>query len=69
MTLAEITIKLPQELVTKILADIEGTSFENVESFVEDLVKKKYPELNDPVYTPEEEEMIRNRLRRLGYIE
>ncbi len=69
MELAKITIELPPELVAKIAEDIEGTSFTSVEKFVESLVLQKYPELRKPDYTKEEEEIIRERLRKLGYIE
>lgn len=69
MELTELTIKLPPEVVAKITEDIEGTSFANVENFVERLVLQKYPEFRQPVYTEEEEEVIKERLRKLGYIE
>lgn len=69
MELAKVTIELPPEVVAKIAEDIEGTSFAKVEDFVKSLVLQKYPEFRQPVYTEEEEEVIRERLRRLGYIE
>ena len=62
-------IKLPENIIKKIEASIEGTSWKNVEHFVETLVIKKFSELNKPVYTEEEEELIKERLRKLGYIE
>ena len=69
MELAKVTIELPPEVVAKIAEDIEGTSFTSVEKFVESLVLQKYPELRKPDYTEEEEKIIRERLRKLGYIE
>lgn len=62
-------IDLPKEIILKIEDDIKGTSFESAAKFIESLVKQKYPELLEPVYTEEEEEIIRDRLRKLGYIE
>jgi len=40
-----------------------------LEDFVETLVMQKFPHLNQPVYNAEEEEIIRERLRKLGYLE
>lgn len=63
-----ISISLPVKIVEKIGEDIEGTSLKTVEAFIESLVMQKYPELNEPVYTEEEEEKIKERLRKLGYL-
>ena len=65
----KLEIDLPDEIVVKIGDDIKGTSFTSVENFVESLVLQKYPELRQPDYTEEEEKVIRERLRKLGYIE
>ena len=65
----KLKIDLPDEIVAKIGDDIKGTSFTSVENFVESLVLQKYPELRQPDYTEEEEKIIRERLRKLGYIE
>ena len=63
-----ISIELPVKVVEKIGEDIKGTSFKTVEAFIESLVMQKYPELNEPVYTEEEEKKIEERLRKLGYL-
>jgi len=63
-----ITVNLPEKVVEKIEEDIKGTSFETIEAFIESLVMQKYPELNERVYTEEEEEQIKERLRKLGYL-
>ena len=65
----ELTINLSERIIAQIGDDIKGTSFTSVENFVESLVNQKFPELQEPVYTAEEEEIIRERLRKLGYIE
>jgi len=62
-------IRLPENLIREIQANIEGTSFESVEDFIETLVMQRFHELEQPVYTAEEEELIKERLRKLGYIE
>ncbi len=67
-TYQDITIKLPVNMIKKIQEDIEGTSFTGVEGFIVSLVLQKYPELRKPDYTEEEEEIIRERLRKLGYL-
>ncbi len=62
-------IRLPENLIREIQANIEGTSFKSVEDFIENLVKQRFHEIEEPVYTAEEEEIIKERLRKLGYIE
>ncbi|MCW3989206.1 MAG: hypothetical protein NWE88_03920 [Candidatus Bathyarchaeota archaeon] len=62
-------IKLSEDIIKKIQADIEGTSLKSVENFIETLVRQRFPELEQPVYSAEEEEIIRERLRKLGYID
>ena len=68
-TIRSLTIKLSVDVIKKIETDIEGTSFKGVEDFITQLVLGKYPELRKPDYTAEEEKLIQERLRRLGYIE
>ena len=62
-------IKIPENIIKKIQVDIEGTNIKSVENFIENLVMQKFHDLNQPVYTAEEEELIKDRLRKLGYIE
>ena len=62
-------IRLPENLIREIQANIEGTSFKSVEDFVETLVMQRFHELEQPTYTAEEEEIIKERLRKLGYLE
>jgi len=65
---ATISVNIPLKIVEKIIEDIKGTSVKSVEAFIKGLVLQKYPELNEPVYTEEEEELIKERLRKLGYL-
>ena len=62
-------IRLPENLIKEIQTNIEGTSFKSVEDFVETLVMQRFHELEQPAYTEEEEEIIKKRLRKLGYLE
>ena len=63
----KVAIEISKELVDKVAEKIEGTSIATVEEYIELLLENEFPE--DTEYTAEEEELIRERLRRLGYIE
>ncbi len=63
----EVSIKIPANLYRKISEKIEGTSFSSVEDYAVAKLSEEFPQ--DPVYTKEEEELIKERLRKLGYIE
>ncbi len=63
----KVQIKISKELYDKVKEKITGTSITTVEEYVELLLENDFPEETE--YTKEEEELIRERLRRLGYIE
>jgi DNA-binding ferritin-like protein len=63
----KVAIEISKELVDKVAEKIEGTSITSVEEYIELLLENEFPEETE--YTAEEEELIRERLRRLGYIE
>jgi hypothetical protein len=67
MSEEKVTVKINKELYEKVKEKIEGTSIASVEEYVELLLENEFPEETE--YTAEEEELIRERLRRLGYIE
>ncbi|MCK4317952.1 CopG family transcriptional regulator [archaeon] len=58
---------IPRELYQKIEEKIAGTSFTSVEEYVMLKLENEFPDETE--YTEEEEQIIRERLRRLGYIE
>ena len=60
-------IKISKTLVKKVEEKIHGTSITSVEEYIELMLENEFPEETE--YTKEEEELIRERLRRLGYIE
>ena len=64
---SSISINIPKELYEKIEEKISGTSFASVEEYIVSKLENEFP--TEPVYTKEEEDLIRERLRRLGYIE
>jgi hypothetical protein len=63
----KVAIMIPRELYNKIQTKINGTSFTSVEEYVALKLENEFPE--ELEYTEEEEKIIRERLRRLGYIE
>jgi len=67
MSEERVAVKINKELYEKVKEKIEGTSIASVEEYVELLLENEFPEETE--YTAEEEELIRERLRRLGYIE
>ena len=62
-----VVVSIPKGLYDKIEEKISGTSFASVEEYVVRMLENEFPV--EPVYTKEEEDLIRERLRRLGYIE
>ncbi len=62
-----VPVKIPKKLYEKIEEKISGTSFASVEAYIVSKLENEFPA--EPVYTKEEEDLIRERLRRLGYIE
>ena len=58
---------IPRELYTKVEEKIAGTSFTSVEEYLVLLLENEFPE--EAEYSEEEEALIRERLRKLGYIE
>ena len=63
----KVSVEINKELYDKVKEKIEGTSIASVEEYIELLLENEFPEETE--YTAEEEELIRERLRRLGYIE
>jgi hypothetical protein len=63
----KVVLKINKELVKKVEEKIHGTSITSVEEYIELMLENEFPEETE--YTAEEEELIRERLRRLGYIE
>ena len=62
-----VVVSIPKGLYDKIEEKISGTSFASVEEYVVRMLENEFP--IELVYTKEEEALIRERLRRLGYIE
>ncbi len=65
------TITIPTSLYKKIEEKIKGTEFSSVSSYVTKILREKLSEeeKSAEVFTPEEEEKIKARLKALGYID
>lgn len=63
----KVAVSISKELYDKVEKKIAGTSIASVEEYIQLLLENEFPEETE--YTKEEEELIRERLRRLGYIE
>jgi hypothetical protein len=62
-----IAIHIPLDLYEKIKDKITGTSFRSVEEYIVRMLENDFPVEQE--YNEEEAKIIRERLRRLGYIE
>ena len=65
-----VTLKIPRPLYERLLQVIEGTGYRSVNEFVVHVLRDLAAETRLPpdVLTPRETEIIRERLRRLGYL-
>ena len=71
MTENKVSINISKELYEKIRKEVEENQgeFKSVEDYVEFVLREILKEEEDEsVYTPEEEEEIKKRLRALGYL-
>ncbi len=64
-------ISIPTTLYKKIEEKIKGTEFSSVSSYVTKLIREHLAkdEENKEVFSPEEEEKIKEKLKALGYID
>ena len=60
-------VAIPKELYDKIAKFIEGTSYASVDEYVVDKLTEDFPE--PEAFSEDEEKIIKERLKRLGYIE
>ena len=67
MSKNKVSVNISKDLYEKVKEKIAGTSIITVEEYIELLLENEFPEETE--YTKEEENLIRERLRRLGYIE
>ena len=69
----EFTITIPKTLVKKLRASIKDTNFTSLTQYIISLIRKALVESEETgaekAYTEKEEEIIKKRLRGLGYID
>ena len=65
------SVSIPTSLYKKIEETIKGTDISSVSSYVAKVLRENLTkeEENKEVFTPEEEEKIKERLKALGYID
>lgn len=64
------TISIPSSLFEKIKKQMESSKFDSVSNYVTYVLNEVFSEEEEKeVFTPEEEEKIKERLRGLGYLE
>jgi len=66
----KVSVEIPKDLYDKIKEEyIDNGEFKSVEEFIKFVLKEVLSEEEqESVYTPEEEEEIKRRLRSLGYL-
>jgi len=70
MTSDRVTLKIPRPLYERLQQVIEGTGFRSVNEFVVHVLRDLVAEVGEAptALTPREIELIRERLRKLGYL-
>jgi hypothetical protein len=63
----KVQVMIPKRVYDKVKEKIEGTSITSVDEYVVLMLENEFPEESE--YSAEEEELIRERLRKLGYLE
>ena len=66
-----VSVDIPKKLHDKISNKIKNTSFSSVSQYITHLVEKELAEegeSDEEVFSKEDEEKIKDRLRKLGYI-
>ena len=68
--LDKVTIEISREVFEKLKKVVEesGGEFKSVNELAEFILREAVSEEEESVYTPEEEEEIKRRLRSLGYL-
>jgi Arc/MetJ-type ribon-helix-helix transcriptional regulator len=64
-------IKIPKEIIRKIEERIKGTEFKSVDEYTTFVLKEviKDNDENEEVFSEEDEQKVKERLKALGYLE
>lgn len=63
------TVSIPIPLFEKLKDQIEGTGFNSVSSYVGYILREIVTEKGDTPFTDEDEDKVRRKLKKLGYLE
>lgn len=67
------TVKIPKNLIGKIKERIEGTEFKSVDEYtafvLEEVIKENDEVEHEKVFSDEDEQKVKERLRALGYLD
>ena len=70
--MAEINVKISEELKERLESKVKGTEFNSLEEYIKYILEKVTSEENnsnkEEAYTKEEEEAVKERLEGMGYI-
>jgi Arc/MetJ-type ribon-helix-helix transcriptional regulator len=63
------TVRLPEEVVRALEERMRGSSFESVDAFVAFILGRLLDQPGDGAFSAEDERLLKERLRSLGYID
>jgi len=63
------TVELPEELVRSVEARIRGSAFDSADAFVAFVLARLLEEPSGAAFSEEDERLLKERLRSLGYID
>lgn len=65
----KVEIEIPKNLYEKVKEKYEDAGFKDLNEFILFLLEQVVGETEEQVFSPEEEEKVKERLRSLGYID
>ena len=63
------TIRIPEEVAKRLESRLEGSAFDSVDAFVAFVLGRLLEEPGGPGFSEEDERVLKERLRSLGYID
>ena len=63
------TLRIPEELARRLESRLEGSAFDSVDAFVAFVLGRLLEEPGGPGFSEEDERVLKERLRSLGYID
>jgi hypothetical protein len=63
------TIRIPEDVARRLESRLEGSAFDSVDAFVAFVLGRLLEEPGGPGFSEEDERVLKERLRSLGYID